>query len=191
MITGSVLSAVIRTRRGHVKHNNNKQQFVMQTNIPLSPANTPRGLCKWACFFFYFKYDVKNPNKAEFMSSPISHSSRSYLKRNRGSGCGLHLIALLRHWRARPSASSVLRVKFSIHSLSSTDFRRCTCPIARGPPRCWWMDDCGITSSWKTNHPNGGGDEEHLAASRKRVQKTTTTPTLSSLSAGRWEILWS
>lgn len=50
-------------------------------------------------------------------------------------------------------------------------FRQCTCPIAHGPPRCWWMDDCGITSKRKTNHPNGGGGEEHLAASRKRVQK--------------------
>lgn len=52
-------------------------------------------------------------------------------------------------------------------------FRQRTCPIAHGLQRCWWMDDCGITSWWKTNHPNGGGGGKHLAASRKRLQKPT------------------
>lgn len=56
------------------------QNKTTSRKISLSPANTLRGLCKWACFFS-LNYDMKNPNKAEFMSNPISHSSWTYLKK--------------------------------------------------------------------------------------------------------------
>lgn len=68
-------------------------------------------------------------------------------------------------------------------------FRQRTCPIAHGPLRCWWMDDCGITSLWKTNHPNRGEGEKHLAASRKTVQKPPH-PHRALFQRGRWEIPW-